>query len=113
MPKFIHVDFEKAIINAIKKLYLNIKIRYFLWHFKRNLEIHKNQICNIIDIFNKINNENDNNNFKEFIEYLKKDIYNIKDWNYYKNIEHIINNECEPYNSYINDFFNKKPTFYK
>ena len=99
MPKFIHVDLEKDITNAIKKIYSNIKIRYYLWHFKRNFENHKNQLCKIdvesddskyilykcinnlpficsvyiIDIFNKINKEIDNNNFKKFLDY--KHIY--------------------------------------
>ena len=50
------------------------------------------------------------------LEYFKKTnllTYDIKDWNYYENIKYITNNECESYSSFINDFFNKKPTFYK
>lgn len=42
MATYIHIDFEKAKTNVIKKIFPNIKIRYCLWHFKRNLEIHKN-----------------------------------------------------------------------
>ena len=140
-PKYYHLDFERAISNAIKIIFPNITIKFCNWHFKRNSEIHKNEICKtdvesndniyilkcitnmafidpdyIIDIYNKIFNEVDNNNFKEFLKYFKKTYllsYEIEEWNYFDNIENITNNACESYNNYINSYFNKKPTFYK
>lgn len=104
LPKFIHIDWKNTIAKAIKKIFPNIKIRYYrycLWHFKRNLEIHKNQLCKaevesdesiyilykcnnnlpfidpafIIDIYNKIINETDNIILKNFCNILKKLIY--------------------------------------
>ena len=43
--------------------------------------------------------------------YIRK--LNIKEWNYFDNIEHTTNNCCESYNNKINHYFNKKPTFFK
>lgn len=39
--------------------------------------------------------------------------YDIGDWNYYENIENTTNNCCESYNNKLNNYFNKKPTFFK
>ena len=97
-PNYIHVDFERAISNDIKIIFPNIKIRCCICHYKRNQEIHKKEICKkdihsnneiyilykyitnfpfinseyILDIYHKIFNETDNNNFKEFLKYFKK-----------------------------------------
>jgi len=53
---------------------------------------------------------------KYLMKYFKKTYllsYEIKEWNYFDNIENITNNACESYNNYINSYLNKKPTFYK
>ena len=34
-PLEFHCDFEKAISNAVKKIFAGTKIRYYLWHFQR------------------------------------------------------------------------------
>ncbi|KAG4085107.1 hypothetical protein H8356DRAFT_1435640 [Neocallimastix lanati (nom. inval.)] len=39
--------------------------------------------------------------------------YNVNNWNYYENIEHLTNNVSESYNSYLNNIFPNKPLFYK
>ncbi|KAG4088997.1 hypothetical protein H8356DRAFT_1721474, partial [Neocallimastix lanati (nom. inval.)] len=51
--------------------------------------------------------------FLEFfkINYLNK--YNANNWNYYNNIKHITNNTSESFNNYLNNLFQKIPTFYK
>ena len=50
-------------------------------------------------------------NFQNTLTYLKD--YEIKDWNYYDNIEHITNNASESFNNYLNNSLPKKPHFYK
>ncbi|KAL6607430.1 hypothetical protein U3516DRAFT_814574 [Neocallimastix sp. 'constans'] len=75
----------------------------------------------IPDIFNKIKNtceryESTCSQFLNFLDYFEKtflNIYNIKYWNYYNNIDHITNNASESYNSYLKNLFVKKPSFYK
>ncbi|KAL6611477.1 hypothetical protein U3516DRAFT_782459 [Neocallimastix sp. 'constans'] len=75
----------------------------------------------IPDIFNKIKNaykryEYTCSQFLNFLDYFEKtflNIYNIKYWNYYNNIDHITNNASESYNSYLKNLFVKKPSFYK
>ncbi|KAG4102926.1 hypothetical protein H8356DRAFT_1420754 [Neocallimastix lanati (nom. inval.)] len=49
-------------------------------------------------------------------EYFNKNYllkYNVNNWNYYKNIEHLTNNASESYNSYLSNIFPNKPLFYK
>ncbi|ORY36956.1 hypothetical protein LY90DRAFT_511382 [Neocallimastix californiae] len=56
------------------------------------------------------------NNFLQFLEYFNKNyllMYNVNNWNYYENIEHLANNASESYNSYLNNIFPNKPLFYK
>ncbi|ORY04440.1 hypothetical protein LY90DRAFT_519444 [Neocallimastix californiae] len=56
------------------------------------------------------------NNFLQFLEYFNKNYllkYNVNNWNYYENIEHLTNNASESYNSYLNNIFPNKPLFYK
>ncbi|ORY69183.1 hypothetical protein LY90DRAFT_504257 [Neocallimastix californiae] len=56
------------------------------------------------------------NNFQQFLEYFNKNYllkYNVNNWNYYENIEHLTNNASESYNSYLNNIFPNKPLFYK
>ncbi|KAL6625474.1 hypothetical protein U3516DRAFT_794581 [Neocallimastix sp. 'constans'] len=56
------------------------------------------------------------NNFLKFLEYFNKNYllkYNVNNWNYYENIEHLINNASESYNSYLNNIFPNIPLFYK
>ena len=44
-PKIFHFDFEKAISNVAKIFFLMyVYIKYSLWHFKRALEIQKNEL---------------------------------------------------------------------
>jgi len=52
----------------------------------------------------------------QFLEYFNKNYllkYNVNNWNYYENIEHLTNNTSESYNSYLNNIFSNKPLFYK
>ena len=56
------------------------------------------------------------NNFLQFLEYFNKNYllkYNVNNWNYYENIEHLTNNASESYNSYLSNIFPNKPLFYK
>ncbi|KAL6600902.1 hypothetical protein U3516DRAFT_844276 [Neocallimastix sp. 'constans'] len=62
-------------------------------HYKRSLENQKNILC-----YHEVKNNND---------------YNVNNWNYYENIEHLTNNASESYNSYLNNIFPNKPLFYK
>ncbi|KAG4101428.1 hypothetical protein H8356DRAFT_1383400 [Neocallimastix lanati (nom. inval.)] len=80
-----HCDFEQV--------FPNINIKYCVWHYKRSLEKQKNILC-----YHEVKNNND---------------YNVNNWNYYENIEHLTNNASEPYNSYLNNIFPNKPLFYK
>ncbi|KAG4099871.1 hypothetical protein H8356DRAFT_1423473 [Neocallimastix lanati (nom. inval.)] len=88
-----HCDFEQGISNAAKKVFPNINIKYCVWHYKRSLEKQKNILC-----YHEVKNNND---------------YNVNNWNYYENIEHLTNNASEFYNSYLNNIFPNKPLFYK
>ncbi|KAG4091472.1 hypothetical protein H8356DRAFT_1430325 [Neocallimastix lanati (nom. inval.)] len=88
-----HCDFEQGISNAAKKVFPNINIKYCVWHYKRSLEKQKNILC-----YHDVKNNND---------------YNVNNWNYYENIEHLTNNASESYNSYLNNIFPNKPLFYK
>ncbi|KAG4091682.1 hypothetical protein H8356DRAFT_1430157 [Neocallimastix lanati (nom. inval.)] len=88
-----HCDFEQGISNAAKKVFPNINIKYCVWHYKRSLEKQKNILC-----YHEVKNNND---------------YNVNNWNYYENIEHLTNIASEYYNSYLNNIFPNKPLFYK
>jgi len=44
-PKNVHCDFEKGISKAVKKIFPNINIKYCIWHYKRLLEIKKDELC--------------------------------------------------------------------
>ncbi|KAG4088992.1 hypothetical protein H8356DRAFT_1432362 [Neocallimastix lanati (nom. inval.)] len=106
-----HCDFEQGISNAAKKVFPNINIKYCVWHYKRSLEKQKNILC-----YHEVKNNNDYNNFLQFLEYFNKNYllnYNFNNWNYYENIEHLTNNASESYNSYLNNIFPNKPLFYK
>ncbi|KAL6594131.1 hypothetical protein LY90DRAFT_514337 [Neocallimastix californiae] len=49
-------------------------------------------------------------------QYLKKTyliLYNIENWNYYNNIEHITNNASESFNNYLCGLSSKKPTYFR
>ena len=73
----------------------------------------------IFDVYVKIaflSKKNKYDNFSVFLEYFKVNYlhkYDVNDWNYYNNIEHITNNSSESYNNYLNNLFPKKPSFYK
>ncbi|KAG4087393.1 hypothetical protein H8356DRAFT_1433642 [Neocallimastix lanati (nom. inval.)] len=106
-----HCDFEQGISNAAKKVFLNINIKYYVWHYKRSLKKQKNISC-----YHEVKNNNDYNNFLQFLEYFNKNYllkYNVNNWNYYENIEHLTNNASESYNSYLNNIFPNKLLFYK
>ena len=72
-----------------------------------------------MDIFHKIKKsciENNYNQFLIFLEYFRKTYlihYDIENWNYYNNIEHITNNASESYNNYIGSLFLKKSTYFR
>ncbi|KAG4082774.1 hypothetical protein H8356DRAFT_1437484 [Neocallimastix lanati (nom. inval.)] len=88
-----HRNLVISISNAAKKVFPNINIKYCVWHYKRSLEKQKNILC-----YHEVKNNND---------------YNVNNWNYYENIEHLTNNASESYNSYLNNIFPNKPLFYK
>ncbi|KAG4090219.1 hypothetical protein H8356DRAFT_1431413 [Neocallimastix lanati (nom. inval.)] len=81
-----HCDFEQDISNASKKVFPNIDIKYCVWHYKRSLEKQKNILC-----YHEVKNNND---------------YNVNNWNYYENIEHLTNNASESYNKEENLSYN-------
>jgi len=57
--KNFHCDFEKSISNAVKKVFPDINIKYYIWHYKRVLKLKKkkkNKLCrkkveNDIDLY--------------------------------------------------------------
>ncbi|KAL6589824.1 hypothetical protein U3516DRAFT_771687 [Neocallimastix sp. 'constans'] len=103
--------FTDGISNTAKKVFPNINIKYCVWHYKRSLEKQKNILC-----YHEVKNNNNYNNFLQFLEYFNKNYllkYNVNNWNYYENIEHLTNNASESYNSYLNNIFPNKPLFYK
>ena len=89
----IHTDFEYAISNACRKIYPNVKSKFYIFHLLEFLDINKNKLClnvnengnlfilhNTISchpdyvkaIFELVIRENDNINFKLFLEYFEK-----------------------------------------
>ncbi|KAG4101048.1 hypothetical protein H8356DRAFT_1034900 [Neocallimastix lanati (nom. inval.)] len=78
--------------------------------------INPNYIFDIYIIIKRICQKKMYNNFLQFLEYFNKNYllkYNVNNWNYYENIEHLTNNASESYNSYLNNIFPNKPLFYK
>lgn len=60
------------------------------------------------NVYNLIKEKNNDENFDEFLEYFKDNyinIYQIKNWNYFDNIENTTNNCCEAYNNKLNNYF--------
>ncbi len=51
-PKNVHCDFEKGISKAVKNIFPNTNIKYCIWHYKRSLEIKKNELC-----YNEVKND--------------------------------------------------------
>ncbi|KAL6621785.1 hypothetical protein U3516DRAFT_745080 [Neocallimastix sp. 'constans'] len=83
---------RQVISNAAIILFPDINIRYCIWLYKRSLRHHKYKIFyNEKSIFN---------------------YYDIENWNYYNNIEHITNNTSESFNNYLGGIFSKKPTYF-
>ncbi|KAG4086334.1 hypothetical protein H8356DRAFT_1434649 [Neocallimastix lanati (nom. inval.)] len=110
------------ISNAAEKVYINANIKYCIWHFKRALEIQKNELCgNKVEKIKdfKIKSECQEYNyvlFLEFLEYFKNTYiisYETENWNCYDNIEHITNNVSETFNKYLKKLFTKKNTFFQ
>ncbi|KAG4092303.1 hypothetical protein H8356DRAFT_1405685 [Neocallimastix lanati (nom. inval.)] len=71
----------------------NTLITTINFHCDFEQEKQKNILC-----YHEVKNNND---------------YNVNNWNYYENIEHLTNNASESYNSYLNNIFPNKPLFYK
>ncbi|KAL6625890.1 hypothetical protein U3516DRAFT_537518, partial [Neocallimastix sp. 'constans'] len=122
--------------NIAIKIFLNITIKYYVWHYKRSLEVQKNKLCynevesnhkiylfyKAITNFPFINPEYifDIYNYIKIIcqiynyfnkTYLYK--YDFQYWNYYNDINHITNNPSESFNNYLKKLFYKKPSFYE
>ena len=53
LPLAIHINFEIALIGAIKQIFLSTEIKLCHWHFFRNLEIDRKKI------YGDINNQNE------------------------------------------------------
>ena len=93
----------------------------------RDLYVYYNDILNlpfinpnyILDILHKIKKSCIKNSYIQFLiflEYFRKIyliLYDIENWNYYNNIEHITNNAFESFNNYLSGLFSKKPTYFK
>lgn len=117
-PKNFHCDFEKAISNAVLKIFPASNIKFCIWHYKRALEIQKNKICYnevdtnnrvfilyrsitnfpfinpeyIYDIYNKFKEESETNNYKhflEFLDYFKKTYLITYEIKYWNYYDHI------------------------
>ncbi|KAG4091137.1 hypothetical protein H8356DRAFT_1295285 [Neocallimastix lanati (nom. inval.)] len=73
----------------------------------------------IFDIYVIIKIKSIKNNycqFLKFLEYFYKIClvgYEMKIWNYYNNTEHITNNASESLNSYLNNLFPTKPSYFE
>ena len=140
--KELHTDFESAIGTAAKIIYPEIQIKYCIWHQKRALENKKNSLCKsdisnndnlfilykaicnlylcdpeyIVKVFKIIRQKSNNINFNKFLDYYEEEyfkVFNISNWNYYRNYRHITNNACEANNSKINKLFDGGPSFFK
>jgi len=88
--------FNKAITN-----FPNINLEY-IFDIYNYIKI----ICQIYNYFYFLN----------FLEYFNKTYlykYDIQYWNYYNDINHIINNASESFNNYLKKLFYKKPSFYE
>ena len=101
LPKTIHCDFELALIGAIKQSFPNTEIKLCLWHFFRNIEIHRKKIFGSLD-----------NQSEESLNILKR----IKtlcyiDPNYLAEVFDIISedaiNSDENDNKFVNIYFKK------
>ena len=57
-----------------------------------------------------IGNKNNHTIDKYFEDYYIRKL-NIREWNYFDNIEHTTNNCCESYNNKINHYLNKIKNF--
>ena len=116
-PKFFHCDFERAISNAAQKIFPNINIKFCIWHYKRSLEIKKNELCYnevkdnnnicnyykaisnfpfinpeyIFDIYNDIKEICQTQNYNQFLKFLE----------YYKKT-YLISYKIEHWNYYNN-----------
>ncbi|KAG4097787.1 hypothetical protein H8356DRAFT_1331015 [Neocallimastix lanati (nom. inval.)] len=71
-PKILQYDFEKGISNVAIKIFSNITIKYFIWHYKRSLKtcLYKYNI-QYWNYYNDINHIT-NNASESFNNYLKK-----------------------------------------
>ncbi|KAG4107106.1 hypothetical protein H8356DRAFT_921584, partial [Neocallimastix lanati (nom. inval.)] len=97
------------------------KICYNEVNHNRDLYVNYNAILNlfiiylnyILNIFHKIKKsciENNYNKFLIFLGYFRKAyliLYDIENWDYYNNIEHITNNASESFNNYLSSLFSK------
>ncbi|KAG4107175.1 hypothetical protein H8356DRAFT_1359757 [Neocallimastix lanati (nom. inval.)] len=97
-PKILHYDFEKGISNAAIKIFSNITIKYYIWHYKRSLKTYlykyNIQYWNYYNDINQITN----NASELFNNYLKKLFY--KKPSFYELIYHLKREESLSYNNY-------------
>ena len=116
--KYFIAILKKTISNAAEKVFINVNIKYCIWHFKRALQILKkkelcgnkvekikdlyiyyNNISNfpfinpeyIYDIYSKIKSECQEHNYVQFLEFLE----------YFKKT-YLISFETENWNYYDN-----------
>ncbi|KAG4083111.1 hypothetical protein H8356DRAFT_1437178 [Neocallimastix lanati (nom. inval.)] len=61
----------------------------------------------------QINFGKNKKNILRYHEVKNNNDYNVNNWNYYENIEHLTNNASKSYNSYLSNIFPNKPLFYK
>ena len=67
-------------------------------------------------VFYKIKEKSNNDDFNKFLEYFEDPYFKLYDyhqWNYFDQPRFATNNAMEAYNCKINNFFNKKPTYFK
>ncbi|OUM57190.1 hypothetical protein PIROE2DRAFT_17894 [Piromyces sp. E2] len=111
--KIFHCDFEIGISNTAKNIFPNINIKYSI----SNLCFINPEY--IPDIFNKIKITCERyrstcSRFLKFLDYFEKtflNIYKIKNWNYYNNIDNITNNASESFNRYLKYLLGKNLHF--
>ncbi|KAL6628564.1 hypothetical protein U3516DRAFT_739787 [Neocallimastix sp. 'constans'] len=70
--KNLHCDFERTKSNITIMVFPDINIRFYIWHYKRSLEYHKNKI-----FYNEVNHNRVNNASESFNNYLS-DLFSKK-----------------------------------
>ena len=89
-----------ALENKAKHYINEDKDLYFLYKCILNLPfIDPNYIEELINYIKEKNNNEDFNEFFDYFEEIYINKYEIKNWNYFENIENTTNNCCEAYNN--------------